>query len=1267
MTDGRTGKVITFYSYKGGTGRTMALANVAWILAANGKRVLAADWDLESPGLHRYFTPFLGPVDVAQSPGVVDLVRGYEWETTREAPRGPDWPAELARTARYALPLSWDFPSGGSLDLLSTGRRTADYAVTLSGLDWDNFYNRGGGAFLDALRADMKRQYDYVLIDSRSGLSDVADICTLHLPDVLVDCFTFSEQGIEGAAAVAEMVVDQRRPIRVLPVPMRVDEGEKERADAGRTLAIRRFRGLPALMTSQERVEYWLRVEVPYRTFYAYEEMLATFGDLPGSRTSMLAAYEALTAYLTNGEVVGLPPMEESVRLRVMRRFIRPVNPSDPEAETEVRLDHHPSDQLWAEWVERLLATVGIRVAQPAGGGSTENTITRRLVIVSRAWLEARDGTRRPGGEPDPLSVYVDDLRPTPELPLGGSVFLAGLPPQAAVDRVLGLVGHRDAVLDAGELAMRYPGTRPAVFNVPVRNTRFTGRDDDLTALRNLFRAQPGGAPVVLQGMGGVGKSQLAIEYAHRFAGAYDVVWWVPADPAQFVDMAIADLGAHLGLPARPSVAEAMRATLAALRQGNPYGRWLLIFDNAEDPALVEGLLPQGGGDVLLTSRNSYWGDDRAQQQYVDVFLRRESVAHLRMRVPSMTAAEADRVADALGDLPIGIAAAGAWLADTGASPDQYLSGLDRPDLAIGATWDLSLHRLLDRSPAAYRMLQLCSVMSSEIALDLLYGDEFASALRDFDPTLVDRVNRGSLVQQVNRLALLKLDTVSRVVQVHRLLQAIVRSRMSEEELAEARHQVHRVLAQARPNGAVEDPATWPRYRILWPHLDASDALACHDELVRELLIDQVGFLRLQGSLERARERAEEIDRAWTDALGAEFPDRRHAARRQLLHLRYHRAIVLRELARVDEAYALDTEVLGAQRELLGYEHAHTLMTAGGLAADLRALGRYHEALELDRSTLTAWTEAFGDDYTRTLAARSGLATSYRLIGDFREARRHDAEVYDRNRVILGPDHPATVAAGADLARDLRDAGEYEASVALLTTIVGRFESVLGADATATLNAKVSLAAALRAAGRVDHATALADEAYAKLAEVGGGQGPDTLMARLSRAQTLLTAGNVNAARDELQAVHKAFATSRGPDHPVTLVCAANLVAALDDQDAASRRAVEGLAAAVGPDHPYSLLARANHGVVQAGSARDEAGHTLRDVRTAIAAALGPDHPLTLVVESNVVNLEASVSGARDTAALDRRMVQAFGEHHGAVEAFRAGQLVFCTLEAHPL
>jgi CobQ/CobB/MinD/ParA nucleotide binding domain len=158
----RNGRVVTFYSYKGGTGRTMALANVAWILAANGCRVLVADWDLESPGLHRFFYPFIEQA-VQDSPGIIELIRDYERVAARsDGHRREEDIKEHAHVHRYAFSLNWKFPGDGTLDFLSPGKQNRDYMATLSAMDWDNFYeNLSGGAFIDTLRADMKRHYDY--------------------------------------------------------------------------------------------------------------------------------------------------------------------------------------------------------------------------------------------------------------------------------------------------------------------------------------------------------------------------------------------------------------------------------------------------------------------------------------------------------------------------------------------------------------------------------------------------------------------------------------------------------------------------------------------------------------------------------------------------------------------------------------------------------------------------------------------------------------------------------------------------------------------------------------------------------------------------------------------------------------------------------------------------------------------------------------------------------------------------------------------------
>ncbi len=162
----------------------------------------------------------------------------------------------------------------------------------------------------------MKANYDYVLIDSRTGLSDIADICTVHLPDVLVDCFTLSDQSIDGAASVARQI-DERyggRGIKIYPVPMRIDEGEKEKADAGRALARLKFDRFPTGLNSEESTAYWGAVEIPYRPYYAYEETLATFGDEAGLTNSLLSAFERLTAVITEQQITSMPTVGEEVQ-----------------------------------------------------------------------------------------------------------------------------------------------------------------------------------------------------------------------------------------------------------------------------------------------------------------------------------------------------------------------------------------------------------------------------------------------------------------------------------------------------------------------------------------------------------------------------------------------------------------------------------------------------------------------------------------------------------------------------------------------------------------------------------------------------------------------------------------------------------------------------------------------------------------------------------------------------------------------------------------
>jgi tetratricopeptide (TPR) repeat protein len=1256
MKAGKKGEIVTFYSYKGGTGRTMALANIAWILASSGKRVLAVDWDLESPGLHKFFHPFLDQSTLSATPGVVEIINDYALAAVHPGPRPEDWYRDYARVLQHAVSLNWtEFPKGACLDFLSAGRQNRDYSSALFSLDWDNFYDRlGGGIFFRAIREDMKESYDYVLIDSRTGLSDVAEICTLELPDVLVVCFTMNDQSMEGGATVARQVSGRFRDrnIRVLPVAMRIEDAEKEKLDAGRLLARAKFDGFPSGFSREESAQYWAGIEVPYKPFYAFEETLATFGDEPGSPTSLLASFERLTGAITGGQVTSLPPLADEMRLPYREAFAR----RPPTSVADVFLSYVPEDRIWADWMEAVLSRAGFRVVPSSAAAATGpdsadeqgralGSSSYAVAILSSPYIRAPEtrviweslsspglgGTQRqfipvrisearlaePFDDPNPLDLYQFDQ-------------------DQATDALLAALGRtvqpgRGAAAD-GE--PRFPRSVPRVSNVPSRNADFTGRATGLEQLRDNLVG--GGRTVVvaqaLYGLGGVGKTQMALEYAHRFMGDYDVIWWVPAERADQIVPSLAELAGRLGISVGENITEAAQAVTESLRRGEASNRWLLIFDNAEDPKELEPYLPvTSQGHVLITSRNQAWSYV-ADTLEMDVFTREESVAHLLLHLPELALADADGVAAALGDLPLAIEQAGAWLQQTGMPAADYLEQLQTQPtrvLALGevanyplsavTAWNMSIKRLQERSPAAARLLQLCAFFSPDpISMALLYSDEMVRSLLPYDDSLSEKLLLGRVIREISRLALIRVDQGSESIQIHRLVQEVIRSQMTEAEQEAVCHEIHEILVGARPRrGDTDDPDNWQRYNIIWPHLEPSRADECTEESTRQLLIDYVRYLWKRGEFDSGLQLARRLDSLWKQQLG---PDHR-----QTLYLGFHIANLLRSQGRFQDARELDSSVLARQLAILPPDHPHTLMTAGGLAADLRALGEFQEALERDEETYERFTEQFGEDHPRTLAVANNLAVSLRLVGDCFKAREYDQDTLERRRRVLGPDHPYTLYSEANLARDLREAGEFRESVDMLRKTLARYQQVLGADLPETLRTAKSLAVSLRKAGAQREAMRLTQETYSRYLVRYGKDGPDALACQLNLACDHSALNDKPKARLLVEEVRKAYRRTLGDDHPYTLVAASNLVTYLRGTGAADEGRVLGeatlamMTTRLGADHPYTLSCAINLANCLGDLGEQAEAEALERQTTAwLRERLGPQHPDTLICQANL-------------------------------------------------
>lgn len=1264
MTAGRDGRIVTFYSYKGGTGRTMALANTAWILAANGKRVLAVDWDLEAPGLHRFFHPFLDPSTLGATTGVIDLITEYAWAATNPAQRAGDWHRDYARVQPHAVSvdpeaLGWEFPRGGTLDFVSAGRQNREYSATVSTFDWDNFYDRlGGGHFFDALRDDMKTHYDYVLIDSRTGLSDIADICTVHLPDVLVDCFTLSDQSIDGAASVARQIAERYtgRPISIFPVPMRIDEGEKEKADAGRALARLKFDRLPRDLSGDELTAYWGAVEIPYRPYYAYEETLATFGDEAGLSNSLLSAFERLTAVITDQEVTAMAQMSEEVRLRVRDAFTRrrPALPAD------LFLSYVAENRMWADWIESVLTRAGFRVVPRDASADpgpevparpTPENAARTVVLLSSAYLKSqravglwdRAVAEDPGGgRRRLLPLRISDVRLSAPYIDRNPVDLFRLDEVHATTALMRAVDRPVQLGDGVAPGPRFPGTVPRIWNAPPRNPGFTGRSLVLERMRD----QLGGGmavvlpqPQTLYGLGGVGKTQVALEYVHRFMADYDLVWWISSEQTDDVIAGLAELAVRLGAQGGDDMAAASKEAVDLLRRGVPSDRWLLVFDNADDPERLRRYFPQGGsGHILVTSRNQAWSQ-HGDALPVDVFLREESVEHLQRRAPGLSERDAAQVATAVGDLPLAVEQAAAWIAETATPIDTYLEQLARqaPEVLalnqpagypqpVAATWNISIERLEERSPAAVRLLQLCAFFAPEpISANLLYSKEMIEALKPYDASLQEKLVLGRVIREIGRFALAKVDQVSNSIQVHRLVQAVIRAQLSEEEQAEARHVVHRILAGARPDDTepIDNPDTWPRFAAIWPHLGPSDARNCRDHETRRLLIDRVRYLWKRGDIRTAATLGDELRETWLEMLGERDI--------QYLYLCFHLSNILRTRGRYVEAKELDEFTLRTQREVLGPEHPHTYMTTSSLAIDLGLLGDYGRAIELATEAHDGFNQIFHERHARTLAAANNLALNLRSVGQYARAREIDQDCYDLRSEVLGQEHPHSLSSALNLARDLREVGRYEDSVGLLSRTYESLKATLGRTYPTTLSAAKSLAVSLRRAGQLEDARRLTVATRARYRAKYTAANPESLACELNMAADLFAAGEAAEARTTAQEVVDQYMKVPGERHPYTLAAQNNLGVYLSGSDAPEeaerllKRVVALMRETFGREHPNTLFCVMNLANATADTGRLEIVlETERTVAGQLREVLGAHHPETLAMTSNLaVTLDA--------------------------------------------
>ncbi|MFE3829176.1 FxSxx-COOH system tetratricopeptide repeat protein [Streptomyces sp. NPDC059092] len=825
----------------------------------------------------------------------------------------------------------------------------------------------------------------------------------------------------------------------------------------------------------------------------------------------------------------------------------------------------------------------------------------------------------------------------------------------------------------ASPAGARYPGESPAVWGgVPRRNTRFTGREPLLDAVHHALHEATGA--VTLSGMSGVGKTQLAVEYAHRFAGEYDVVWWVSADKRVTCRLGLAALAPALGLSTGVEYGERLRAARDALRRGDPYSRWLLILDGADEPDQIWDLVPTGPGHVLITARNPEWGEHNSSLLEVPVYDRTESVAFVRRRAPRLTYDEAGRLAQALEDLPLLLDQTAGWLRESDLSVEDYIAllegGIDQDVVSISADfpvafqtgWSILLDKLRETVPESVELLRLCTFFApGAIPVRLvrdLPPDTLPEKLRGLvdDPVRWARaINKLRQYAVVRPVGTGRSGNVDDTLSLHRMVHQVVHLGMSQREHTELIDVARRTLTTANPGGPAQT-AHWPRYAEITPHLKWADVLRSTDPAMHTLVLDCLRYLYLSGEYGEGIALGRRTLESWRQLLGAAHPRiwdlshhyanllraagdyagteaidraavdhlREERGAQDLEHLRASGGLAadLRGLARYGEAREISHWILASYRELLGPEDARTLNAQNNLAVSLQLLGRYEESLELNRRTLETRREVLGPAHPSSLYSEINHAVDLRLLGRYQEAEALQSRSLRRHRQELGPDHPQTLRAGHHLALCRYLAGPAGARP-LFGQMLERCERVLGDHDPLTQMIATSCAWLERETGDPAHALVRHTQVEERYAAMLGPTHPFTVGVRGNRGVTLLALGERRSGRAEIEHAYTGMRGAVGDDHPWTLGCALNAAAArllTEDQDGGvglSGNTVATALRVLGRRHPLTLACQVGHAAgLRATGHHGEAARTEEEALEGLTATLGRLHPTTVRARS---------------------------------------------------
>jgi tetratricopeptide (TPR) repeat protein len=669
----------------------------------------------------------------------------------------------------------------------------------------------------------------------------------------------------------------------------------------------------------------------------------------------------------------------------------------------------------------------------------------------------------------------------------------------------------------------RFPGSFPPIWNVPYpQNPYFTNREALLTQLVEALHAgkiMSLAQPQAISGLGGIGKTQLALEYSYHYRQNYDTVFWVTADSREALIAGYTDIARRLELPQHSEQNQSL--TILAVQQWlQTHLKWLLILDNADDMAIVREFLPSApSGHIILTTRAFSMGT-LAKRLDVDILTLEEGALLLLRRAgliqPNSTLEEtpcadvglARTIAAELGGLPLALDQAGAYIQETGCSLLDYLKvyraqrkellmirGALAPDhpQPVATTWTLAFEKIAQKNPAAVELLQLCAFLApDDIPEELIIGGtpNLSPALKSI---VNDQIAWNSAIATLLQYSLMRRDSSNKTLSIHRLVQAVLRDSMNDETAHQWAERTVRIVNRAFPSGEFE---TWVQCDRLLPH-----ALGCAVwvEQYHLFFSEVTHLLNRIGHYLSARARYSEAEPLWKRALeiseqqsGPLHPD----TATSLNNL----AELYRQQGKYEQAEPFYQRALQIWEQVLGPEHPDVACPLYGLANLYRKQDKYAEAEPLYHRALRIREKRLGSEHPDVAYSLNGLANLYRKQGKYAEAEPLYQRALTIREQALGPNHPYTAKALNHLAHLYTDQGKYAEAEPLYQRALTIREQVLGPDHPDTATTLNHLANLYRDQGKLEQAEPLYQHALVAREEILGPDHPATITVRQNLA-----------------------------------------------------------------------------------------------------------------------------------------------------------------------